>query len=205
MDLLENYKKAWDNQPEEDSKFSTVEIYKMAKSRSSSIVKWIFIIGILEFVVLNSMYFFIDLDAAYAEYDKLGLMNFVYITQILTYIILFYFLGMFYINYKNISTVDSTKKLMKKIVKTRKTVRNYVLFNLGYMALMMFIVMIAEINFNSEDLNIKQILLIILLTLVVTLVFLGILFLFYQLLYGILLRKLNKNHKELSKLDDINS
>ncbi|WP_405605267.1 hypothetical protein [Polaribacter sp. Asnod1-A03] len=205
MDLLDNYKKAWDNQPEETSKFSAVEIYKMAKSRSSSIVKWIFIIGIIEFVVLNSMYFFVDMETAYAEYDKLGLMSFVTYSQILAYIILFYFLAMFYINYKNISTVDSTKKLMKKILRTRKTVRNYVLFNLGYMALMMFIVMVAEINLNFEDLNTKQILLIILLTVVVTLVFLGILFLFYQLLYGILLRKLNKNHKELAKLEDLNS
>ncbi|MCG1036662.1 hypothetical protein [Polaribacter sargassicola] len=205
MDLLENYKKAWENQPEENNKFSAVEIYKMAKSRSSSIVKWIFIIGILEFVLLNSLYFVFDMDSAYAEYEKLGLMNFVYCTQILAYIILFYFLGMFYINYKSISTVDSTKKLMKKIVKTRKTVRNYVLFNLGYMALLMFTVMIAEINFNFEDLNIKQILLIILLTFVITLVFLGVLWLFYQLLYGILLKKLYKNHIELAKLDSINS
>ena len=47
MDLLDKYKKAWKNQPEEASKRSTVEIYKLAQSNSSSIVKWIFIIGIL--------------------------------------------------------------------------------------------------------------------------------------------------------------
>ena len=73
---------------------------------------------------------------------------------------------------------------MKKIIKTRKTVRNYVLFNLGYMALLMIIVMVAEINLQIEDLNTKQILLIILLTLLVTAVALGVLWLFYQLLYG---------------------
>ncbi|MGK0235557.1 MAG: hypothetical protein ACI9EK_002096, partial [Psychroserpens sp.] len=27
MDLLDNYKKAWDNQPEEKSTFSALEIY----------------------------------------------------------------------------------------------------------------------------------------------------------------------------------
>ena len=73
MDVLENYKKTWVNQPEEVSKFSAIEIYKMAHSKSSSIVKWIFIIGILEFFVLNSLYFFIDMDEAYAEYKKMGL------------------------------------------------------------------------------------------------------------------------------------
>ena len=64
MDLLDNYKKAWDNQPEDANKVSSIEIYKMAQSKSSSIVKWIFIIGILEFVVLNSLYLFIDMDEA---------------------------------------------------------------------------------------------------------------------------------------------
>ena len=131
MDVLENYKKAWDNQPEEVSKFSAIEIYKMAQSKSSSIVKWIFIIGILEFIVLNSLYFFIDMEEANKEYEKLGLENFIFYSQLAAYAILFYFLWMFYKNYKRISTIDSTKTLMKKIIKTRKTVRNYVLFNLG--------------------------------------------------------------------------
>lgn len=204
MDLLENYKKAWDNQPEEVRKFSSLEIYKLAHSKSSSIVKWIFIIGILEFVVLNSMYFFVDMEQAYAEYKKLGLESFVYYSQVLAYIIVFYFLGMFYLNYKKISTSDSTRVLMKKIIKTRKTVRNYVLFNLGYLALIMFIVMVAEINLKFDDLSAKQVLLIILLTLVVCLVLLGVLWLFYQLIYGFLLRKLKRNYKELAKLGNAN-
>lgn len=204
MDLLENYKKAWGNQPEEASQFSGIEIYKMAHSKSSSIVKWIFIIGILEFVILNSLYFFIDMDEAMKEYEKLGLENFVYYSQVMAYLILFYFLWMFYQNYKRISTIDSTKTLMKKIIKTRKTVRNYVLFNLGYMALVMLVFTIANINTNFDDLTRKQLLLLILFTLIATMLILGVLWLFYQLLYGFLLRKLNRNYKELAKLDDLN-
>ena len=147
------------------------------------------------------MYFFVDMDEAYDEYKKLGLENFVYYSQILAYLIIFYFLIMFYKNYQKISTSDSTKLLMKKILKTRKTVRNYMLFNLGYMALLLIIVSVANINLNIDDLSRKQILLIVLLTLVVTIVALAILWLFYQLLYGFLLRKLNRNYKELAKLD----
>ena len=201
MDLLDNYKKAWKNQPEEASKRSTIEIYKLAHSRSASIVKWIFIIGILEFVILNSLYFFIDMDEAYAEYEKLGLMNFIFYSQIVAYIILFYFLVIFYLNYKRISTTDSTNNLMKKIIKTRKTVRNYVLFNLGYMLLVMVVATNASIQTNLEDLNNKKILFIVFASLIATLLILGILCLFYQLLYGFLLKKLNTNYKELAKLD----
>ena len=201
MDLLDNYKKAWKNQPEQASKRSTIEIYKLAHSRSVSIVKWIFIIGILEFVILNSIYFFIDMDEAYAEYEKLGLMNFIFYYQIVAYTILFYFLVIFYLNYKRISTTESTSNLMKKIIKTRKTVRNYVLFNLGYMLLVMVVATIASIQTNLEDLNNKKILFIVFASLIATLLILGILCLFYQLLYGFLLKKLNTNYKELAKLD----
>lgn len=204
MDVLDNYKKAWKNQPEETSKFSSIEIYKMAHSKSSSIVKWIFIIGVLEFVILNSMYFFIDMDEALKEYEKLGLEDFVFYSQIAAYVILFYFLWMFYQNYIKISTIDSTKMLMKKIIKTRKTVRNYVLFNLSYMALVMLVFTIASINVNFDEFNTKQILLIAVSTLIATFLILGVLWLFYQLLYGILLRKLNRNYKELAKLDNLN-
>jgi hypothetical protein len=202
MDLLDNYKKAWNNQPDVEGKLSTVDIYKLAQSKSQSIVKWIFIIGILEFVILNSLYFFIDVDKAYAEYEKMGLENFIFYSQIIAYGILFYFLAMFYLNYKRISTTDSTRTLMKKIIKTRKTVRNYVLFNLAYMALIMLVVTIASINTNFDDLSNKQIILIIFATLIATLLILGVLWLFYQLLYCFLLKKLNKNYKELAKLND---
>ena len=204
MDLLDNYKKAWDNQPEATNQLSAVEIYKLAKSRSSSIVKWIFIIGIIEFVALNSLYFFMDMEQAMKEYEKIGLENFIYFSQTIFYIIIFAFLIQFYFNYKKISTSDSTRVLMKKILKTRKTVRNYVLFNLVYIALISIIIIVAEVNFNFEDINTKQIIQMILLTLVVTLVVLGALWLFYQLLYGILLKKLNRNYKEIAKLDETN-
>ncbi|MBT3742741.1 MAG: hypothetical protein P8N27_07780 [Polaribacter sp.] len=204
MDLLEKYKKTWDNQPDETKQFSALEIYKLAHSKSSSIVKWIFIIGVLEFVILNSLYFVFDMEEVYTEYEKMGLKNFIFYSQIVAYVILFYFLVMFYLNYKRISTTDSTKTLMKKIIKTRKTVRNYVLFNLSYMALVMIAVTIASINTNFNDLNNKQIILIIIATLIATLLILGVLWLFYQLLYGILLRKLNRNYKELAKVNDTN-
>jgi hypothetical protein len=204
MKSLENYKKAWDNQPDTEDKLSAVDIYKLAQSRSQSIVKWIFIIGILEFVGLNALSSFVDIDAAYAEYKKIGLENFIFYSQIVAYGILFYFLAMFYLNYKRISTTDSTRTLMKKIIKTRKTVRNYVLFNLSYMALIMIVVAIASINTNFNDLTNKQIILIIFATLVATLLILGVLWLFYQLLYGFLLKKLSKNYKEIAKLNNPN-
>ena len=122
MDLA-NYKKVWKNQPEEKNKISALEIYKMTQSKSNSIVKWIFIIGLLEFVILNSLVFFIDLNKAYQEYEKIGLKNFIIITEVLYYIVAVIFLIMFYLNYRNIDVNDSSRLLFGKILKTRKTVK----------------------------------------------------------------------------------
>ena len=201
MDLLNKYKETWNKQIEMPYKFSTQEIYKMAHAKSSSIVKWIFVIGILEFIFMNSLYFFIDMEEAFKQYEELGLQSFVFYSQIVAYVILFYFLIEFYQNYVKISTVASTKLLMNKILKTRKTVRNYVFFNLSYLALSIIVVTIATININIENLNKKQILLVVFLMLIATLIILGLFWLFYQLLYGILLKKLNRNFKELAKLE----
>jgi hypothetical protein len=204
MDLLDNYKKAWDNQPEDANQVSSLEIYKIAQSKSSSIVKWIFIIGIAEFISLNSLYFLIDMDEALKTYEKLGLVNFMFYSGILAYVILFYFLAKFYQNYKRISATSTTKILMNNIIKTRKTVRNYVIFNVGYIVLVIIVVSMALIRMESGTLNTKQLLITGFLISIAIVFILGLYWLFYQLLYGILLRKLKRNHKELAKLDSLN-
>ncbi|MFB1039543.1 MAG: hypothetical protein QMC35_03715 [Polaribacter sp.] len=198
MDLLDNYKKAWKNQPEEASKRSTIEIYKLAHSRSASIVKWIFIIGILEFVILNTLSFFMDTDKSNEELNALGLERFIFYFSFIYYVVLAYFLILFYLNYKRISVIDNTRVLMKKILVTRKTVKRYVIFNILMTALIVIIVTITSVQNEFDIVGSANMILILLMLLVLTL---GIMWLFYQLLYGFLLKKLNTNYKELAKLD----
>jgi hypothetical protein len=201
MDLLDNYKKAWDNQPEEIKKISALEIYKMTQAKSSSIVKWIFVIGILEFAFMILSTFIFDVSNDEKIMMAMGIYEFVQISQYLTIPVLFYFLFLFYKNYKNISSIDNTKKLMTKIKKTRRTVRNYVIFNLlyiVYIAAIMTFGMVRTPQGNFQ--NIPEwliVLIMILVTVIMLLLFWG----FYQLLYGILLNKLNRNYTELAKLD----
>ena len=203
MDSLDNYKKAWDNQPEEKHKFSALEIYKLAHSKSASIVKWIFIIGILEFVILNSLSFFMDTKSSDVLFKEMGLESIVFYSTAAAYVVLVYFLVLFYLNYKRISATDSSTELMKKIINTRKTVRNYVLFNFSYLGFVVILVTGAYININFNDLDTKKIIIMLLTIFALTLIILGVLWLFYQLLYGILLRKLKNNYKELAKLENV--
>jgi hypothetical protein len=69
------------------------------------------------------------------------------------------------------------------------------------MSLVMVVATIASIQTNLEGLSNKKILFIVFASLIATLLILGVLYLFYQLLYGFLLKKLNRNYKELAKLD----
>ena len=204
MDLLDNYKKAWGNQPEEMKKISVSEIYKMTQAKSSSIVKWIFIIGLLEFafMILSTLSFDISNDEKILV--EMGIYEFIQISQYLVIPILFYFLFLFYKNYKNISSIDNTNKLMTKIKKTRRTVRNYVIFNLLYIVYLAAIMTFGMVMTPQGKLENIPGWIIVLIMMLVTTIMLFLFWGFYQLLYGILLKKLNKNYIELAKLDQEN-
>jgi len=201
MDLLDKYKKTWNNQPEEAHNLSKVEIYKMAHSKSTSIVKWIFIIGMLEFLTMIP-FLFMETDTKHFEE-----MNILWLRKALDTIscaIVSFFVIKFYLNYKSISSLDNTKTLMDKIVKTRRTVRNYIFTGLSFFAIAILVMAFSSINnqFINETPIFK--IGIIAIFIFIGAIFLGLFWLFYQLLYGILLKKLNKNYKELAKLDELN-
>ena len=213
MDLAQ-YKKAWDNQPEEKNKVSAIEIYKMTQAKSTSIVKWILIIGVLEFVFWFCINYFATKTGAFEPYEILNLMSFLNYSTYLHYAVIILFLGLFYRNYSSISVIDDTKTLMKKILRTRKTVKWYVYYNLIGVVVLTIILNIlifnkpdalnALYNIDSTTLDQGQIITVVIITQIIMLgLMLLILWLFYYLLYGILLKKLNRNYKELTKLEEL--
>jgi len=203
MDALETYKQAWKNQSEKNKNtISRDEIFKIMHKKSSSIVKWLFIISICEFALLTTSYYFFDFKEIITLYQNLGLEDFFILSSICFYILLFYFLYQFYRNYRNISVIESNKKLMLKILKTRKTVKNYVAFNLLYIVITFSALSIAYfLQIKQEVTNTKS-LIIFSTTILILALFIGLFWLIYQLAYGILLKKLNKNYKELVNLDE---
>lgn len=211
MDVLDNYKKAWENQPEE-KQVSAIEIYKMAHSKSSSIVKWIFIIGILEFIFWTAINFIIPKDF-YQIYEELNMMTFLQIFGVLHYIIIVAFLYIFYKNYTNISLIDSTKKLIKNILRIRKTVQYYVYYNIAMVffgSIILNVVLFSDserfqrlMNPNNIEIEANQLIIVTIISQVIALIIITVLlWLFYRVVYGILLKRLNKNYKELLKIED---
>lgn len=212
MDALEKYKQSWKNQSEEKNKFSKDEIYTIVQKKSSSIVKWIFVISILEFIFWSVVTFLIP-DNAYEVYEDLNLTVFLYSSSAIHYCILLLFIYLFYRNYKQISVLSSTKKLMKSILKVRKTVKFYVIYNLlgfisGGLIINYFVFSDANnlqkiLKNKKQPVNLDQAFIIMMVAQIITFaVFTLLLWLFYKLIYGFLLKKLNKNYTELINLDE---
>jgi len=213
MDELEILKKDWQKQEDKFPKLSYNEIYKMILKKSSSIVKWIFIISLLEFILWSCLSFFMKDSESMVKFDSYGVDNIMIPITILGYIILAYFFYRFFMNYKTISATDNAKVLMENILKTRRTVKQYVGFNLIYLFILTFVVLGIEMNkdvkmvelvekasANGELLKFYGSF--ILITLVVLAIVIGLILVFYYLIYGLLLKRLNLNYKELKKLEE---
>ena len=212
MDELDLLKKDWKKQDANFPKLSYKEIYKIIHKKSSSIVKWILIICVLELLFWSSLNLLVP--EKYLEiYDKFNLRTFLYVTQTIHYLIVFVFIYLFYKNYKTISVSETTNNLMQKIIKTRKTVNYYVYYNIALYILLSIIInfimfshpetMIEALNPNNKiDVSSDKFLNIMLIGQIITLVIIiGLLWLYYRVIYGILLKRLNKNYKELETLE----
>lgn len=212
MDELEILKKDWKKQEGSYPKLSYDQIYKMLWKKSSSIVKWIFVISILEFLFWAIItVFFADADY-WLEMERLNLKEFTIATYVVSYAITFFFIYRFYKNYQKISATDNVSTLMANIINTRKTVKYYIAFVLITTAVTGIIYTYFTFYYHAINTDVEEIskysfsmtqwVIFIAVVIVFFIIFLGAIWLFYRLIYGILLKRLNKNYKELKKLDN---
>lgn len=195
MDELDKLKSHWQKNEETFPKVSEGDIYAMLHKRSSSIVKWILIISILEFAfwgllsLTNSVF-------GIADYGTLP--RFIYILEDINYFIVITFIVLFYINYRKISAEKPIKGLMNNIIRVRRIVTAYVIYNIGMITVGMLCGVMLFNKQNADDSLDANIILAV--TVVTLLILIGFIGLMYYLLYGRLLKKLNKNYRELKKM-----
>lgn len=213
MDELELLKKQWQTREQELPHLSYSDIYKMLLKKSSSIVKWIFYISIAEIIFWTLLAFLVP-ESSTQFSDDIGLHNILLGANILNYVVFGFFIILFYRNYRKISTTDSIKELMGNILSTRKTVKYFVIYNITTSILLIvgtniFYYLNQDIvfRFMTEDYGIANITqerfmkMFFVIQLLFGFVMIGFVMLFYRLVYGILLRRLNKNYKELKKIE----
>lgn len=212
MDELELLKKDWQRKGEQHPRLTFDEIYKMIWKKSSSIVKWIFYISILEFIfwtVINLLY----TDSESWEFTKtLHLYEFTIILTTASYVILLFFIYKFYVNYRKISFTDSSRQLMKTILDVKRTVTQYVWFNLTVFAVSLLTNIYGSLRYGPDGRKIVEAAAnagnetffwtaIIGVSVLFVAILLVLVWLFYKLLYGILLKRLRKNYRELRELE----
>jgi len=213
MDELELLKKDWETSSKNYPELNKEDIYKLIYKRSSSIVKWIFIISLLEFAFWTLISFAFK---GIEDLEKMQSYNVDYIIYpliVFGYAVLIYFFYIFYKNYKSISATENTKMLMERILKTRQTVKHYVIFNLVFMCISILVGVYIELTNNPEvqtllseidsdgEGNITVFYLIVVgLSLVAMALVTAFLLGFYYLIYGILMKRLNSNYKDLKAL-----
>ncbi|WP_452223221.1 hypothetical protein [Lacinutrix chionoecetis] len=209
MDELELLKKHWQKDAIAEKQISSKDIYPMLWKKSSSIVKTLFYISIAELIFWVAITFLPKLSASYRAQVEATQMNETLLTSltVLSFAVIIVFIYLLYKAYKSISVTDNAKKLMESIISTRKVIKYYV----GYNLIMAFASMILGSYYATKtDPKLGEVITklstngkigLAIGMLLVTVVFVVIIWLFYKLIYGILLKRLNRNYNELKKLE----
>lgn len=206
MENLDTLKDLWKNQEESNIKFTEKDIHKMVQKKSSSIVKWILIISLLEFILPNLIFLFTDFDATKDFYEQYDLTSTMMVYSALHIVIIIIFIYVFYKNYKNISAGSNIRILLSDILKTRRTVKYYIYYNLAIMGIIGLNIFYAV--FNSEEFQESldsgtSMVKVWILSIIFLCLALFIFWLFYRILYGFFLKKLKRNYAALSNREDL--
>jgi hypothetical protein len=214
MDDLDLLKQQWQSLEQELPKLSYRDIHQILLKKSSSIVKWIFLISIAELLFWTVLAFFVP-ESSKTINESMGLKTVFIVVNVLHYAIFTVFIYLFYKNYRSIKVTDTIKDLMGSILNTRKTVKNFVIYNVSASILLLIGVnlfyytkkdqlytlmvenyegygAIPKESFTSVFF-ISQVIFGILLV--------GLILLFYRIIYGILLKRLKHNYTELGKME----
>ncbi|MEY4011630.1 MAG: hypothetical protein RIT22_754 [Bacteroidota bacterium] len=200
LDLL---KKDWQESEASFEQLSEKDIYAMIHKKSSSIVKWILIVSILEFVVLNGIGLLLP-DPYNSKYDEIH--PYLTLLEYFNYGLNLGFIVLFYKNYKKISIFNNATLLIEHILSTRKTVNYYIYWNILITGFIGAFAFIDGWNKNWKesgksgaipDDGIGFIIPLVFVMLFLMLFIWG----FYKLLYGNFLGKLKDNYEELQKIE----
>ncbi|MGK6342983.1 beta-carotene 15,15'-monooxygenase [Chryseobacterium sp. DT-3] len=215
---LDSFKKTWQEQPVQP-KYDSSEILQMLNRKSRNYVKYIFWISVAEFLffsVLGLFYFFQgeESDSFRKILEKLGAQkspeietNFdhAYLAiKIISLLITAYFVLKFYQNYRKIKIEENLKDLIIRIIKFKKTVNAFILISIALLVAFTF-VFTAFIFYVLNSQNVRpdnsNLIIVIIGIIVSTVLCVLLIWLYYRLVYGIIIRKLDKNLKQLKDIE----
>lgn len=215
---LDSFKKTWQEQPVQE-KYDNNEILQMLNRKSRNYVKYIFWISVFEFFffsVMGIFYFFQgDETNGFLSYlEKLGARktpevennfdNIYLVLKILSLLVTAYFVYKFYQNYRKIRIEENLKGLITRIIKFKKTVNAFILISIlllvAFTSIFTFFIFYSLNSQNIEPKNSDLIVFVVGIILTTGLSAL-LIWLYYRLVYGIIMKKLDKNLIQLKEID----
>ncbi|MEM6721789.1 MAG: hypothetical protein AAF611_20845 [Bacteroidota bacterium] len=206
MEELDLLKKDWKKQEAHQPKLSYNDIDNMMLKKSSSLVKWVFYVSLLELgfgIAIVLLALLIQPDILNDSSMPSWLNWFFYASSV----VVFYFIYKFFINYKKISTTSSIKDLMANIMTTRRTVKHYIMYSLSVIAFTVciaiptgFIEGAGGVQKFTAEATLSQYLFLAVGTIIAACLVVAVFYGVYYLLYGLLTKQLKKNYKELKQL-----
>ncbi|WEK71763.1 MAG: beta-carotene 15,15'-monooxygenase [Candidatus Chryseobacterium colombiense] len=215
---LDSFKKTWQEQPVQE-KYDNTEILQMLNKKSRNYVKYIFWISVVELLFFSGIGLFYVIKGDESNsflklLERLGaqktpeiIANFdtiYFAIKILSLLVTAYFVFKFYQNYHKIKIEENLKGLITRIIQFKKTVNAFILISIAI--LLLFIMTFTAFIFyalNSQNIEPKgsDLMIVIGIIMVSTILCVLLIWLYYKLVYGIIIRKLDKNLKQLKDID----
>lgn len=215
---LDSFKKTWQEQPVKP-KYDNNEILKMLNKKSRNYMKYIFWISVVEFLFFSVLGVFYliqsnESDSFLSILEKMGvhrdsqlvtkLDNIYLIVKILSLVVTGFFVLKFYQNYRKIKIEEDLKLFIIRIITFKKTVNAFILTNIG----LLLVLMSAFIGFTFYIINIQNIevsnstLIGFLVGFIIgTILCVSLIWVYYRLVYGIIMNRLDKNLNQLKEIE----
>ncbi|KUJ53984.1 hypothetical protein [Chryseobacterium aquaticum] len=215
---LDSFKKTWQEQPVQN-KYDNDEILQMLNKKSRNYVKYIFWISVIEFVLFTAFGLFYILqnkesNTFLTSLQKLGVQqneqlqdifdNIYLAIKAFTLLITGYFVVKFYQNYRKIKVEEDLKEFISRIIKFKKTVNAFILINILIVVVFtsaLTIFGIYAIQNQNTTLADSSIVAFIVSFIISTVLCVVLIWAYYRLVYGILIKRLDKNLTQLKEID----
>ncbi len=216
---IDDLKKSWQEQKVPEV-YQTSEIEAMLNKKSRNYVKYIFWISLVEFLLFFgiTVYYIFWGDNSQSlinilkkigikiNYDiKINIKHLHFITVSITLLITSYFIIIFYLNYRKIKIECNLKNLILQIIKFKKTVNAFILINIILLILFTFVITFFTVySLKIQNIHLQNSTIIgFYVGTAISLAFgIVLVLLYYRIVYGIIMRRLNKNLKQLQKIEE---
>jgi len=218
---LDSFKKTWQQEPVKP-KYDSTAIESMLNKSSRNYVKYILWISAIEFILIlgaNLYYTFLGDDTSdlMSVLAKLGiddsasfentLSQLYLVLKIVSLALTGVFVYLFYQNYRKINIESNLKKLILQIIRFKKTVQLFILANIFLVVLFTMILgiftfsVLAEQNIELTNPTLIGFITGLLLTMGISVL---LIWFYYRIVYGFILRRLGKNLEQLQNIEEGN-